>query len=244
MPGAVVSVAVLAALLPGLLAGAQAASLAPLLQGGGINSLWRVATLPNQRAPVTQFAPEQVAGRAALRLQAQGSYGNLLHDLPAATVFAEGQRLAWSWRLQKPNASIDLHKKTGDDSPAKVCLSFAVPLERVPFGERQQLRMAQALSGIDLPTATLCWVWGGPEAKQALVDNPYTRRVRAIVLRNAGDALDTWLDESRDIAADFKRAFGDESPALPAATAVLVGADADNTRAHSVAFVADLRITP
>lgn len=222
----------------------MATSLAPLLQGEGINSAWRVATLPNQRPPVTQFAHERIAQRAALRMQAQASYGNLLHDLPASTVLAPGQRLAWSWRLQKPNPSIDLHKKSGDDSPAKVCMSFDVPLQQLPFGERQQLRMAHALSGLDLPTATLCWVWGGPEARGTLLDNPYTRRVRYIVLRSAADAQDTWFDESRDIAADFKRAFGDESPSLPAATAVLVGADADNTQARSVAFVADLRLTP
>ena len=58
------------------------------------------------------------------------------------------------------------------------------------------------------------------------------------------DASATWFDESRDIAADFKRAFGDESKVVPPALAVIVGADADNTQSHSVAHLDALRLEP
>ena len=40
------------------------------------------------------------------------------------------------------------------------------------------------------------------------------------------------------------RAFGDESPQVPAVTAVVVGGDSDNTAAHSVAHVSGLRAEP
>ena len=212
-----------------------------MLDGEQIAAPWRVATLPRQTKPVTRFVAERVDGRPALRVEADRSYGNLVHDLPGA---AAPRLLRWSWRLQQANPSADLSKRAGDDTAVKVCLSFDLPLDSVPFGDRQLLRLTRASSGEMLPAATLCWVWAGSEPRGALIDNAFTRRVRYIVLRNSSDALATWVDESRDVAADFRRAFGDESEQLPPLTAVIVAGDADNTLARSVAHVSALRFEP
>jgi hypothetical protein len=216
--------------------------LPPLVAAGGLGPGWRVVLLPRQAMPATRFTPEPVQGRAALRVEAERSYGNLVHALQPPR--AAPAQLAWAWRLQQPGVAPVLAQKSGDDSPAKVCLSFDMPLAQVPFVERQLLRMARAQSGENLPTATLCWVWGGAEAAGSVVENPYTRRVRAIVLRNSTDATGTWLAERVNVAADFARAFGDESPALPPVTAVIVAGDADNTGGHSVAHIKGLRLEP
>ena len=191
--------------------------------------------------PVTRYAFETVDGRDALRVQVAASYGNLVHALPKVPA---PRTLRWSWRVQQPNAASDLRIKAGGDSAVKVCLSFDMSLDRVPFVERQVLRMARASTGENLPAATLCWVWGGVETKGALVSDPFSRRVRYIVLRQAQDPLATWHDENRDVAADFRRAFGDESSEVPPVTAVIVSGDGDNTGAASLAHVADLRFEP
>jgi Protein of unknown function (DUF3047) len=52
------------------------------------------------------------------------------------------------------------------------------------------------------------------------------------------------LLETRDVAADWKRAFGDESQTMPPVSAVIVAGDADNTGGHSVAHVTALRWLP
>ena len=230
MPGAAASLAL------------AAAALAPLVQGGAVQPPWHVVTLPQQTKPVTQFSAEMVDGREAVRVTADKSYGNLVHDWPATAPMP--QRLRWAWRLQQPNSAEDLRHKSGDDTPVKVCLSFELPLDRVPFFERQLLLLARARAHQNLPAATLCWVWGGAEAKGAMIVNPFTARVRYVVLRNAQDASGVWFEESRDIAADFRRAFGDESPEVPPLTAFIVGGDADNTGSHTVAHVAALRTEP
>lgn len=218
------------------------AVLAPLVQGGALQPPWHVMGLPQQSKPFTRFSAETVDGREAVRVSADKSYGNLVHDWPAAAPLP--QRLRWSWRLQLPNPAEDLLHKAGDDTPVKVCLAFDLPLERVPFLERQLLQLARARARQPLPAATLCWVWGGAEAKGAMIVNAFTARVRYIVLRNAQDAAGAWLDESRDIAADFRRAFGEESSEVPPLSAVIVGGDADNTGNHTVAHVAALRTEP
>jgi Protein of unknown function (DUF3047) len=221
-----------------------AAVLGPLVQGGAPGPGWRVVNLPQQQLPATRYTAETVDGREALRVQAQASYGNLVHDVPAA----EAPRvLQWAWRLQQPNAAVDLRTKAGDDSAVKVCMSFDLPDAKVPFVERQLLRLARARTGQALPAATLCWVWGASEAVGTVLPNAYTRRVRYLVLRNAHSATATWLDEKRDVAADFRRAFGDEVVAaetLPPLTAVIVAGDADNTGGSSVAHVSGLRAEP
>ena len=150
----------------------------------------------------------------------------------------------WSWRVQQANGKTDLRSKAGDDGAVKVCMSFDLSMDRVPFLERQALRLARASTDQTLPAATLCWVWGGVEAKGELLPDPYSRRVRYIVLRQSQDALATWFDETRDVAADFRRAFGDESMDVPLVTAVIVSGDGDNTGASTAAFVADLRVEP
>ena len=212
-----------------------------VVQGGQVGAGWRVVTLPQQKAAITRYSAETVAGRPALRIDAKASYGNLVFD---AAPGAQASRLAWAWRVQQPNAGSDISTKAGDDLAAKVCVSFDLPLARVPFIERQLLRLARSRSGENLPAATLCWVWGGGSVQAQVVDNAYTRRVRYIVLRRQDEALDTWFEEVRDVAADFKRAFGDEAAAPPPVLALIVAGDADNTGATSVAHVAALRWLP
>ncbi len=239
--------------MPGrALAGAAAALLAStaLAQGRAPGALvqlnagqatlgngWRVLTLPQQKPPVTQYSAEVLDGRAALRIDARASYGNVAHALAGAAPAT----LRWAWRVDQPNTAADLKRKPGDDSPAKVCLSFDLALQQVPFLERELLRFARKRSPEPLPAATLCWVWSHAEAPGSLLPNPYTRRVRYLVLRSQADAPGRWFEEVRDVAADFRAAFGDESETVPPVSAVLVGGDADNTGAQSLAFVAGLR---
>ena len=229
MPGAAASVLLAAAVL------------APLVQGGAVQPPWRLVTLPKQTLPVTLYKAESIDGRDALRIQAQGSYGNLVHDLPSITA---PSRLRWAWRLQQPNPAMNLRIKAGDDAPVKLCMSFDLPLDRVPFAYRQRLSLARAFVGEALPAATLCWVWGHAEPAGAVLPNPYTHRVRYLVLRTAQDAPGTWFEENRDVAADFRLVFGDESTAPPPVTALIVSGDADNTGGASVAHVAALRAEP
>jgi hypothetical protein len=215
-----------------------ASALAPLVTASlAIDPAWRAAGLPKQKPPPTLYRAEVAGGRPALRIEADASYGNLVHAVDSAP--AAGT-LSWAWRVDRPNPATNLAAKAGDDVAARVCISFALPIERVPFVERQLLRLARMQSGLDLPAATLCWVWAGAEDRGALIDNAYTRRVRQIVLRNRSDAPATWFEERRDIAADFARAFGGEAPEPPPVTAVIVAGDADNTRAATLAYVADL----
>ena len=204
---------------------------------------WRVVGVPGGKVPLTTYAIADIDGRKVLRVEANKSYGNLVHDL--SVVHAEaGARLRWRWRLDEPLRGADLRRREGDDSPLKVCALFDMPLDKVGLIERSLLRLARGVSGEKLPSATLCYVWDSALPAGTLLANAYTARVRLIVVNSGEQRLGQWVNHDRDLAADFQRAFGEESNTLPPLQAVLVGGDADNTGGRSLGWVGDVTLSP
>ncbi len=201
---------------------------------------WVLALLPDQKAPATHFTVERGDAEVVLRVDAQGSYGNLLHPLPGG---APPGQLAWRWRLDQVNPLADLRRREADDNNLRVCAFFDLPLDQVPFIERQVLRLARARTAAALPAATVCYVWDARWPAGTVIENPYSRRVRSLVLRHTASAPPgLWVDEKRDLAADFLRLFGDEAGGqVPALIGIAVGADADNTGGHSAGRLARLQ---
>jgi hypothetical protein len=198
---------------------------------------WRSVGLPHKDTPVTRFEVVEQEGRRLLKVDADRAYGNLLHPLEDA----RAGMLSWRWRVDRPADQADLTRRSGDDTALKVCALFDMPIARVPFVERQLLRLASAIAGEKLPTATLCYVWDHRLPAGTLLHNAYTHRLRYIVARGAPGR---WSQERRDLAADFLRAFGDDSPDVPPLVAVAVGADSDNTGAHTIGFIDGLELQP
>ncbi len=198
---------------------------------------WRFAGLPKQTQPATRFDIVALDGVRALRVEADHSYGTLLHPLPAGT--APGT-LSWRAQVALPLPGADLTTRRGDDAALRVCALFDMPLGQVPLFERQLLRMASSRLGEALPTATLCYVWDATLPPGSVVISPYTRRVRSIVVHSPPGQ---WQTERHDLASDFLRVFGDEAQRVPPVTAILIGADADNTGSHSVARLSEIHHT-
>ena len=217
---------------------ATAADLTPPIGASAVASPpWRFAGLPGQTKPATHFDIVTLDGVRVLRVEADQSYGNLLHPLPAAT---PAGTLSWRAQVALPLQGADLTTRRGDDAALRVCALFDMPLAQVPVFERQLLRLASSRLGEPLPTATLCYVWDATLAPGSVVVSPYTRRVRSIVVHSPQGQ---WQAERHDLGNDFLRVFGDEALRVPVLTAILIGADADNTASHSVAYVSEIHHT-
>jgi hypothetical protein len=202
---------------------------------------WHLAGLPQQRKPFTRFSVVDLDGHRALRVESDNSYGNLVHplNLPRPAV-----HLVWQWRVDQLVEAADLRTRAGDDTALKVCVFFDLPLARVPFVERQLLRLMDSRSEETLPSATVCYVWDNQLPVGSELANAYTRRIRYVVLESGTQHLHQWLPERRDVEADFVRLFGDESRQPPPIVGIGIGADADNTHGHGLAHVADLMLEP
>lgn len=225
--------------------GAAHAELAPLTTADATGSAalhpaWHVSDLPDNKAPRSTFEALALNGETVLALRTQGSYGVLTHAWQGvAPPF-----LSWRWRLEQPLAEADIKTKAGDDAALKVCVMLDQPLADIPFVQRSVLTLARSVSGQNLPSATLCYLWDSRYPAGTRGANPYSARVRYMVLNGAETATGQWVNQRRNIAEDFALLFGQESPALPPVTAVAVGADSDNTQGSSLAYVTRLRWLP
>ena len=205
---------------------------------------WRVVGVPGGKVPLTDFQLVALDGQQVLKVEAIKSYGNLVHALPAGFVPAPGLMLRWRWRLDQSLPLADLRRREGDDAALKVCALFGQPLDKLKLIDRTVLRLARAASAENLPSATLCYIWDPLLPVGTVLSNAYSSRVRLIVVNGEQQPPGQWHTQARDLAADFRRAFADEGSVVPPLTAVLVGADSDNTAGRSLGYVGDVSLSP
>jgi len=218
------------------------AGLAPFVASGGaaLHPAWRLSGLPDNKAPRSVFEATTLNGETVLALRTQASYGVLTHAWQGAAP----EFLSWRWRLAQPLRQADIKSKAGDDAALKVCVMLHQPLADIPFLQRSVLALARSASGQALPSATLCYLWDSRYPAGTVGANPYSARVRFMVLNGSESATNQWVSQRRNIADDFALLFGQESATLPPVTAVAVGADSDNTQGSSLGYLAQLRWLP
>ena len=93
---------------------------------------------------MTAFQTVALDGKQVMRVEADKSYGNLVHAVPAGFVPAPGLMLRWRWRLDQSVANADLRRREGDDVALKVCALFDQPLDKLKLIDRTVLRLARA----------------------------------------------------------------------------------------------------
>ena len=204
-------------------------------------AVWKFATLPRKQP--TKFSVVDMGGAHVLKVEADDSYGNLVHGLHVnATPQAV---LSWRWRVDKLVDEADLKVRAGDDSPAKLCVFFAFDTANLSLGERTRLSMASSVSGQDVPGETLCYVWDNKLPVDTAMNNAFTKRIRMIVVDSGSAKLGQWSVQRRNLVADYQRLFGDESGGkVPEIVGVAVSADADNTHGHALSYFGDVALTP
>jgi hypothetical protein len=219
-----------------------AAELSPFSAAAGASAPapWHFVGLPERYSkPHTLFEVTELDDKKVLKVTADKAYGNLVHPWAAPI-----SNIKFKWRLDKALTKANLKTKTLEDIALKVCLSFDLPASQIPFGERTKFKLAQLFSKDPLPTATLCYIWAHAENVGTEQASPYTGRVHYIVLNTGENQLKTWQEHQRNVSADFLKAFGTESATIPPVTAIIVGADSDNTQDTSLGYVADIVVQP
>ncbi len=241
MPRSFLALALLAA------AGASFAATEPRVvpfssaSGPELPAPWRIVTLPKIPRH-TRYAVTDSDGRRAVRADADASYANVVHPLNAD--IGATPILRFAWRVDRFPEHSDLTSRARDDVAAKVCVLFDVPLERLSLVDRTKIQLGRRLFDPQLPAATICYVWDRTLPAGRWIDNAYTDRVRMLVLRSgASGEPSRWIDERRDLRADFGQAFPREAAfGLPKVAALAFATDADNTKSQAVAWFGDMAL--
>ncbi len=196
---------------------------------------WRVEQI-DKRVPPTRYRLREWDGVGAVEAHAVKSMALLAR--PLTVDLSKTPVLCWRWRIDAPVALADMTQKSGDDFAARVYLSFDVPQDQLGFFERAGLGLARSIHGDQVPDAAVNYVWDNKQPVGTVQANAYTDRARMFVLRS-GDALaGKWVNERRNVAEDFQRAFGHAPARLHG---LALATDTDNTGSEARAGFADIR---
>jgi hypothetical protein len=199
---------------------------------------WRVVTLPRVKPAEVSFVPGE--GRDAVRIQAVAAAASAVRTLSPA---ASAGMVSWQWKVDRVVEGADLARREGDDYAARFYVTFDVPLEALPFATRARIRLARLFYGAEIPTAAICYVWDNTHPVGTSAWNAYTSQVRMVVLQSGGARAGQWVAERRDVAQDFRAAFGARHPGLePRVSGIAVSADTDQTGEAVTAWFRDVAL--
>ena len=213
------------------------------LRIGAFSALKSAAALPegwkplgvSNSTPRTRYTLVDDGGVTVVKAEANASASGISRDVKVN--LAEFPTLKWRWKIAGLLKASDIHTKAGDDYPARVYVMFDYPLEKLSFADRTKLRLARTLYDPNLPAATLCYVWDGKAPAGTSVPSSYTNLMRMIVVESGSAHVNQWREVERDVAADFKAAFGHDAPPV---LAVAIATDTDNTGESAVAWYGDI----
>ena len=195
---------------------------------------FRLVVYPNIKP--NQFSWVAEEGKTVLRVDSKNSAGSLA--VPAALLGNKNSTtLQWRWKVDRVLEKADMDEKMADDHSARLYVFFDVPLESLSLPDRTKIKLARSISGVDVPTAALCYVWDNKHRVGYTAWSPFTQRLRKVVLQSGSASVGQWQLEARDVAADFKAAFGFDAPAI---TGISVGNDTDNTDDYVTTWFGDV----
>jgi hypothetical protein len=195
---------------------------------------WKLTTLPGIGRH-TRYTLVRDGDVVVLRADAEASMAGVAHPLKLDAI--AHPVIEWRWKVLNLLTKSDIAKKQGDDYPARVYVLFDYDIRKLSFSARAKIRLAR-LYGTDVPVAALCYVWDGKTPRGTSVWSPYTDRVWMIVAESGSANLGKWVTTRRNVAADFRAAFGEEPPAI---SGVVLATDTDNTGESASAFYGDIR---
>jgi hypothetical protein len=182
---------------------------------GRIPKRWE--TRGNSDRPVYQVKADP-DGNHYLAADSRGSDVQLGIELEAEPRAQPLKMLSWRWRISSLPSGADERKSKTLDSAASV---YAV------FGSRLLPRI-------------LKYVWSTSVPAGHSFKHPNSGRMVIIVVNTGPASLGQWQSVSRDLAADYRAAFGSSAPRL---IAIGVKTDSDSTGTSARADYDDIRLT-
>jgi hypothetical protein len=147
--------------------------------------------------------------------------------------------LAWAWKTDALVPGADNRDKAREDAPLRLVVAFDGDKSRLPAEERRRYAAARTVAGADLPYAVLMYIWTDHVPVDAVIASAHTSQVKMIAVASGRNGLGSWQPVRRNLADDYRRAFGAEPGTL---LGVGVMTDTDNTGTKATGLYADIRL--
>lgn len=196
---------------------------------------WHSVPLPGKR--LTEYRSEYKDGHPALAARADASASMWRRHVVRAG--AELGGVEFSWWVQAVPGHADVSRAESSDAAARVMFAFAGDTGRLSARNQMLFDLAHALTGEAPPFATLVYVWDAQAALGTVIVHPRSDRVRKIVVESGSAGLGQWRRYRRNLAADYRLAFG-EAPGALQSMAVMT--DGDNTQSQLSTWYGEIKL--
>lgn len=192
---------------------------------------WRLSKLKK----LTSYQLVNYNGAIVVKAMSAASASGLVHPLDIDP--RESPILQWRWKVPQLIPGANNARRTTEDAPVRVVISFDGDIESLPIEERMFFDRIRAVTGYQLPYATLMYIWENRAARGTVIPNPHTERIQMIVAESGSALTGTWKLETQNVYEDYRRAFGAEPGRIKA---IAIMTDTDNTGATVEAYYGDI----
>jgi Protein of unknown function (DUF3047) len=196
---------------------------------------WRAGPLGQQGIPpgwegqtwgkTSAFALSVVvdeSGQRVLHLESRNDRATITRDLRGSVSLARTPILRWRWKVIALPAGGDARKLETADQAAQVYVTWP----RVPALLRSRI---------------IGYAWDTSAPAGSTFRSQKTGTVTYIILRSGPAEAGRWLEERRDVRADFLAIYGEEPPDPGAIT---LSIDSNDTHSHAESLIGPLRFSP
>jgi hypothetical protein len=184
----------------------------------------------------TRYTLEQEDGLTVLRAFADRSAS--FYAAPVKTTAGLPPILSWRWKTDALVPGADNRDKKREDAPLRVIVAFDGDKSTLPEAEQVRFKRAKKIFGRDVPYAVLMYIWSDQVPVGTVIPSAHTSQVKMLVVASGAGGVGSWQSVCRNIAEDYRRAYGTE-PGRVLAVAVMT--DTDNTGTKATGWYADIR---
>lgn len=187
----------------------------------------------------TDYGVVKAGDRPAV-LRASADRSASLYVAPLKPSVRAPMTLSWEWKADALVAGADNRDKNREDAPLRVLVAFDGDTATLPDAEQKRFSRAKNLAGREPPYAVLMYVWTDHVPMGTIIPSAHTSQVKMMAVASGKGGLGSWQSVQRNLADDYRRAYGAEPGPL---LAVAVMTDTDNTGTRAVGEYSGLRIT-
>ena len=166
----------------------------------------------------TEYLIQQENGRSVVKAASHASASGMVRKIHFEP--SKYRYLRWSWKISHTIKGGDEKSKRGDDYAARVYVIFPG-------------RFFWQMKAIN-------YIWANRLPKGEHVPNPFASNARMLAVESGNGKAGQWVDEERDLLADYRLMFGTDPQS---ADAIAIMTDTDNTGGNAEARYGEIYLS-
>ncbi len=183
----------------------------------------------------TTYTLVRDGGTVVVKAVAKASASGLVREIKIN--LKEYPIVQWRWKVMNILKKSDVYRKSGDDYPARIYITFEYDPSKLSLFEKAKYDAIRLLYGHYPPLDAINYIWESKAPAGTMVPNAYTDRVMMFVVESGSAKLDQWVNEERNVYEDYKKAFKQDPPMI---SGVAIMTDTDNTGESATAYYGDI----